>query len=141
MNIHLNYLAIFIATILQIVLGMVWFGPNMFGKLWAKILETDIEKMSETEKKKIQAAMGGLYFGQAVMTLISIIVLSVLLKLSVLPPYTTTLLLWLGFILPSMATATIWSKTKPKYMAVQIAVSTLYQLVSMLVTTAIISYF
>lgn len=55
----INYLAVFIAAIIAIVLGFLWYGP-FFGKQWIKLMgfsKEDIEKGKKQDMMKSYALM------------------------------------------------------------------------------------
>jgi hypothetical protein len=131
-----SMIPLILATIFQTVLGMFWFG-KLFGTQWMKYMEFD--KKSDAEKKEMEKHMPKLYTGQLIATIISNIVLQIAIHtLASVSPYVITGMLWLGFVLPSFATATIWSQTKWFHVPPQIVIATLYQLISMFVSTALI---
>lgn len=136
MNIIISPLPLVLATIFQTMLGMVWFG-KLFGTQWMKYME--FAKKSETEKKEMEKHMPKLYMGQLIATIISNVALQVAVQaFASVSPFVVSGMLWLGLVLPSFATATIWSQTKWFHVPAQITIATLYQLISMLVSTALI---
>jgi len=136
MNIIISPLPLILATIFQTVLGMAWFG-KLFGKQWMTYME--FAKRSDAEKKESETHMPKLYIGQLVVTVIANILLATCIKaLPGVNPYTVAIALWVGFVLTSQATATIWSQTKFAHVPAQIAIATSYQLVSMIVSTFLI---
>jgi hypothetical protein len=142
---NINWLLALGSTLLQAALGMVWFGPPIFGALWGKIMNMDMSKlakMSKEEKDKMNKEMGPLYMMQTIATFVATATLLILIKL--LPqvnPYVLTSVLWLGFVFTSQVTTTVWSQTKPKYMVVQVAVSSGYQLICMLLLAFLTTVF
>ncbi len=49
-TLELNYLAIIVAAAANFVLGMVWYAPSVFGKMWMK--EAGITMGEMTAEKK-----------------------------------------------------------------------------------------
>jgi len=99
----------------------------------------EFAKRSDAEKKESEKHMPKLYMGQLVVTVIANIFLATCITaLSGINPYIVAASLWVGFVLTSQATATIWSQTKFAHVPAQIAIATSYQLVSMLVSTFLI---
>jgi hypothetical protein len=98
----INYLAVIVAWIVHIVLGLIWFRPELFGKAWSKLTGKELKP----EKKWLIPAMIG--------HLLMIIVLVVLIKLT----NSTTgfsgmfigLLTWIGFIVPMESGELVWEK-------------------------------
>jgi hypothetical protein len=118
---QINYLAILLATIIQFIIGAIWYS-FLFGKLWARIHGFD--KLPKEVQQKMMKAMGPFYGIQFVMTLITTIVLEILI-LS-LPhdwsPYGLAVLLWLGFVVPVQVSAVIFGGTESKWILKKVAV-------------------
>lgn len=104
---QLNYVAILIASVLQFMLGAIWYGA-LFGKLWGKIHGFD--KLSKAEQQKMQSEVGPLYGIQLVMTLITTFVLA--LFMAALPQdwnaWGMAGFFWLGFVLPTEVSAALF---------------------------------
>lgn len=107
----INYVAVLIATIASIVLGMLWYGP-FFGTSWMKIMGFS-KDMMEKEKKK---GMGGKY---ALMTIGSLVMAYVLAhSLVFASTYTHTsgvaaglmvgFWTWIGFVAPIEMGDQLW---------------------------------
>src|SRR5688572_26784541 len=63
-----NYLAIFAATILSVVLGSLWYGP-LFGKTWTKLMgwsKSEMEK-GAADKNEMMKSYGLQFVGSVVM--------------------------------------------------------------------------
>lgn len=115
-----NYLAIFVATVLEFVFSAVWYTP-IFGKTWGKIHGFD--RVSPEEQKKMMAKMGPLLGMQFLMTLLTTIVLA--LFVAGLPDwnvYGVAGFLWLGFVLPTQVGAVLFGGTDPKWVVTKIAI-------------------
>lgn len=115
---QLNYVAILIATVLQFIVGAVWYG-FLFGKLWGKIHGFD--KLTKPQQEKMQSEVGPLYGIQLVMTLITTFVLA--LFMAALPQdwnaWGMAGFFWLGFVVPTQVSAALfggapegWEKQK-----------------------------
>ena len=140
-----NLITVILATIIQVSLGMVWFGPYIFGNFWAKIMGTDMDKfrkMSIEEKEKFNKEMLPIYISQTAATFIATIILSMCIKMfPQVNPYTVAVFTWFGFVFTSHITTTVWSATKIKYMSSQIAISSSFQLISMLLVAFLTTLF
>lgn len=90
----INYWAVLVASLINIILGSFWYSPMGFGKLWSKLSGMDIMALPKNAANK---AIGSVA--------ISAIVQSILLGVVVNSLGTTTLkngvlvglVLWLGF--------------------------------------------
>lgn len=56
---HINWLAVFLATLSSFVLGFVWYHPKLFGTAWAKAAGVD---MNDPEAKKGMGKIFGMSF-------------------------------------------------------------------------------
>src|SRR6185369_8599776 len=110
---HLNYLAVLVATAVQFALGFVWYGP-IFGNLWGKIHGFD--KLSKETQQKMMKAMGPWYALQALVTLVTAFVLT--LFITYLPTwnaYAMAGFFWIGFVVPTQVSAVIFGGTEGKW--------------------------
>jgi hypothetical protein len=75
----LNFLAIFVASIVSFVIGAVWFGPKTFYPIWMKALGREVP----TERVKLTAGETLLMFGGTYLAaLIQVVTLSLILALA-----------------------------------------------------------
>lgn len=56
---NINWLAIFIASVISFVIGAVWFGPKTFYPIWIKLLGREVP----TERIQMSAGETALMFG------------------------------------------------------------------------------
>ncbi len=139
MDIEVNYLAVLIAAVVSMAIGFLWYGPVLFGKPWMKLRGYTDESL-----KKAQAEMGKLYGLSFVLALVTAYILSHMMTLSqefynypvIQTGLTTAFFVWLGFMMPVQATATIFGDKKWKLFAID----TGYQLASLLVMGLILGY-
>jgi hypothetical protein len=136
---EIQFLQIAIATLFQFVLGALWYSPLMFGNLWMQIVGD--ASLTEAEKAKIQKEMTPFYFLQLILTVTFTLCLSYLLTFNTgLSPYATSLLVWIGIVIPMQVSGVIWGSTKKIFWFRQIAVMSMNQLVGILVSTYILLY-
>ncbi len=108
-----NYLAIFAATILSVVLGSLWYGP-LFGKTWTKLMGWSKSEMDKGAADK--NAMMKSYGIQFVGSLIMMFVLAHALVFAkfylhedgISAGLSTGFWNWLGFIMPVSLTSVLW---------------------------------
>lgn len=133
-------IAIIIAAISQFVLGALWYSPLLFGKVWMKIMGAD--SLSPEDLKSMQKSMAPFYLLQLVLSvLFSWQLWRTLLSFGTESLYAHAFMLWLGFILPIQVGSVIWGKTEKKFWVKQILIMTSYQLVGMLLSAFIFSFF
>lgn len=118
---NLNLLAILIATVLDFVAGIIWFGP-LFGNLWGKIHGFD--KLSKATQERMMKQMGPFYAGQFAVTLLTNFILAIFL--AYLPQDWNYIALagffWLGFVVPTQVSSVIFGGTEPKWMLQKILI-------------------
>jgi hypothetical protein len=98
----INLLAVFVAWIIHIVMGLIWFRPELFGKEWSRLTGKELKP----EKKwLIPGIIGHLFM---------IFVLAILIRLSNSNDGFSGLLIglltWIGFIVPMEIGELIWEK-------------------------------
>lgn len=117
---HLNFIAIVVATIVQFILGAIWYGP-LFSKLWGKIHGFD--KLPKETQKKMMKAMGPFYGLQALVTLVTTFVLALfIVYLPLWNAYAMAAFFWIGFVVPTQVSSVVFGGTEPKWMVKKIAV-------------------
>jgi Protein of unknown function (DUF1761) len=104
-NLHLtdiNLYAVFVAWIVHIVTGLIWFQPGIFGKEWSKLTG-----------KEIKPATNWIIPG-FVGHLIMIFVLVIIIKLANINNGSGGLLVgllcWIGFIVPMETGELVWER-------------------------------
>jgi hypothetical protein len=116
----LNFVAIIIATVVEFGIGAIWYGP-IFSGLWGKIHGFD--KLPKETQQKMMKEMGPFYGLQALVTLITTIVLAIYITNEpTWNPYAQAAFFWLGFVVPTQVSAVIFGGTEGKWIAKKIAV-------------------
>lgn len=139
MNIEVNYVAVLLAAIASFVIGFLWYSPLLFGKMWMKL-----RGITQANMKKGQKDMGMLYGLSLVVSLFTAYMLAHVMALSLnyygYPKLNTGLnsafFMWLGFVMPVMVTATIFSDKKNWKL---FGIDTGYQLASLLVMGVVLA--
>jgi|SRR5579872_5563708 len=117
---QLNYLAILVATVVQFVIGAVWYMP-LFGNLWGKI--HGFEKVSKEKQKEMGKQMMPLLGVQLVMTLVTTVVLAIFLAYQpTWNAYAMAGFFWIGFVVPTQVSAVLFDGTNPKWVVTKIAI-------------------
>jgi len=142
MIMEVNYLAILVCGVAAMVIGFVWYG-FLFKKAWAKVIGVDMSKMSPEECKELQKGMGGVYFAQFVLSLITAYVLAYHIanwaggETSIIIAIFT----WFGFIMTTIAGASLWSGKSKKLAWNMFFISVGAQLVTFIAFGLIINAF
>jgi len=129
---HVNYLAIVVSAIVNMVVGALWYGPMLFAKQWMEWNNLSVEEM-----KKINP--GPLYAQSLVATLVTYFVLALLIRGlnagTAVEGMKTAFMMWLGFVTTVQFTAYLFSQKKiHAYL-----LDTGYQLVTMLIAGVILA--
>lgn len=129
----MNYLAILLAAVVGMAIGFVWYGP-LFGKMWIKLSGFTHEDM-ERAKSKGMSKTYALSFLSLVVTAWIISLLINELGLTTSGALRLAFLVWLGFLVTSMANSVLWEGKSVKLYILGIA----ERLVSLLSMSGILS--
>jgi hypothetical protein len=135
---HFEYLSqpnvfygILAATVVYMLIGMIWYSPKVFGEMWMKL--------SGVKTKNVDMAKA--YVGCLISALLVVTVTSCLLHRLLINGYEASVLvaikLWLGFIAPTLLGGVLWEGRPVKLFALN-AAAHLLQLVA---AAAVLSYF
>lgn len=134
---ELNYLAIVVATVLQFICGWVWY-MFLFGKAWGAMHGYD--QLSKEEQEKAQKEMGPQLAVQFIVTLVMTSVLA--LFIAGLPSEWNTFgiaaFLWLGFVVPTQASAVMFGGTPKEWMVKKTAIMAGGSLASLMIAAAVL---
>lgn len=140
-------LLIIVATIVQFVVGALWYSI-LFGKNWARIMGMD--RLAKADLEKLQKTMGPFYGLEFLLTLLTTIALDSAISFysSINRPLdytarvefglTVAFFLWLCCIVPTQISGVIWSNTKREYWPQQIAIMAGMKCIGMLLATLIL---
>lgn len=135
---EINYVAIAVATVVQFIIGALWFGP-LFGKTWGAIHGFD--KLAPEVQQAMMKSMTPFYVLQAVLGLMTAAVFG--LFVASLPQewnvYVLAGFCWLGFIAPIQLAAVIWGGTEGRWMLQKMIIMVCGSLVSLLATALVFS--
>jgi hypothetical protein len=129
-----------IATIVQFVLGSLWYSPLMFGKVWMSIME--VSHYSKEELQKMQKTMMPFMALQFVLTLITTWVLASNIAFAGLTGsavYYYAGFMWLGYMMPVSVSSVIFGSTKRKFWMKQIGIMLGMQFVGIMLAAWILS--
>lgn len=122
-----NYVVMFGAAILAMVVGAIWYGP-LFGRKWMEIIgATALDKEKRAEMQK--AAMP-FYAIQFALTLMQLCVLNNFIGVwGTVSGIQVALWVWIGFIVPTLAGTAMWNNNSNKVKLAQFLIQAGYQLV------------
>lgn len=116
----INYGAVAAATVTMFVVGALWYTP-LFGNLWGKIHGFD--KLSKKVQDELRAQMMPLLVAQFLVTILSALGLVYFAQL--LPElniYVLGFWVWLGFLVPTHVSDTLFGGTEGKWLRTKILV-------------------
>ena len=133
-HVHINYLAVVVATVAAFALGGIWYSPLLFAKLWVKSHSYTEEQVAAMQKSAGKAYGVSLVCQWLIALAIAVLVgylhlehLGQGLKLS--------LLIWVGFAFPLGLMANMFSEKR----ITVFCIDTGYQLLYLLIMGAIIT--
>ena len=125
---EINYLTILACGVLAMVAGAIWYSPLLFGNIWMRINKMSMPRPEEMAKQ--QREMIPTYIIQFVMTLTLVYVLAHFVKgWSDVSGITAALWVWLGFVVPTLASSVLWTNESNKDKFARFAVQAGYNLV------------
>lgn len=135
----MSVLAIGLASVVQFILGMMWYGA-LFGKLWGKIHGFD--QCAKEEQQAMMAKMGPYYILQFVVTIITTVVLAVLIShVHGYSVYVLALLVWIGFVVPTQVSDVIFGGTQPRWVLQKMAILAGGSLLFLMAAAAVLQAF
>ncbi len=117
----INYIAILVATIVQFIIGAIWYMP-LFGGMWGRI--HGFESHSPDVQAEMRKGMMPLLAVQFIGTLLTSFVFVFLVN--EFPAewnrYALAGYLWLGFVVPTQVGAVLFGGTAPQWIIRKIAI-------------------
>ncbi len=141
MDIHVNYLAIFVSAVACFFLGWAWHSPLLFQKRWAK--EMGHDKLSKKEKEKMMKMMPKSMVGNFITLLITAYVMAYLIPVCQTgfnhPGLAGGLMtggwIWFGFIATALLNTVLWEGRSWTLYAINVG----HHLVALLLMGAILA--
>lgn len=124
-------LAIVLAAVVSVALGMLWFSHLMFGKKWMELSGIDPAKMSE-ECKDGKKSMWKSMVGNTLLTLVTSFIVFTLLYYGI--SMVGVFAIWCAFSLPVFANSVFWAGKPVKLFLIEAG----YSLVSLAFMSQII---
>ncbi len=132
-----NLVGVVAAAIASFIIGAIWYGP-LFGRKWMSLMGWGKMKKGDIDKMKKSAGKGYAtgFIGFLVLSYVLAYFLDVTQTTTIAAGMQIAFLAWLGFVATVTAGSVIWEgKSKDLYF-----LNNAYQLVSMLVMSAILVY-
>ena len=102
----MNYLAILVAAVVDMIVGMLWYGP-LFGKQWMAMMGFTPESMKSMKMTPKQAMLGG-FVTALVFAYVLAMFADVFGALGVSGALSLAFWVWLGFVATMQAGSFLW---------------------------------
>lgn len=130
-----NYLAVLVASVVAMGIGMFWYSPSGFGKQWAAQMGWSVAKMKEQMKKATGTTYLTAFAGNVVMAFVLAQLVANIGIVTVGDAVMLGIWAWVGFIATSFLSSVLWEgRTWQLY-----GINTAYQLVSLVVMSIILT--
>lgn len=134
-QVDINLLAVFVAAIVSMVLGALWYSPPVFGRMWMELSGIKEETMQEMRRKGLGKSYAVSFAGTLVMSYVLAHFVVYTQSTAITQGAQTGIWLWLGFIVPVLLGTVLWEGKPVKLYALNIA----YQLVSLAIMGGILA--
>ncbi len=136
---QIHFLPVLVCAIISMILGGIWYGP-LFGKAWMRILKVDPECLNNPEKKKaMQKQVMPLYLVQFGLSIVTLYTLAYYIANSSSGGLTNALIIWTGFIVPTIAGGCMWNNDSRKIVWQRFFIQVGYQYVLFVVAGLILT--
>ncbi len=113
----ISWSSVLVGVVVSIVLGSLWFGP-IFGKKWMELMGVDPNDTAKIQEGKKH--MWKMYIIQMIASAMTVATLSIVVlhfdTFTIKETIGTSLLVWIGFIVPTEVGAVLWSGKSFKHM-------------------------
>ena len=138
MNLEIiNYPLLFIAALIPVVVGMLWYSRFLFGKRWMQLenitpeMEASLRKQPMA-KKILDSYITYLFNSYALVVLVNYLVIA-----AIMPAITLAIVIWLGFMVPAAISDYVWSPNRKAWGVYYIHIG--YFLVSVVLMSLVIA--
>jgi len=130
-----SYVAILVAAVVSFVIGMLWYSPLLFGKMWIRLSGIDKEKMEKNMKKGMGKVMLFAFIANLVMAYVLSYFINVLRYSMAVDGAILGFMIWLGFLATTLLGTVLW-EGKPFGLYV---INASYNLINLLIMGSIIA--
>jgi hypothetical protein len=133
--IQINYLAVLVAALAQMVIGGLWYGP-LFGKTWTKLAGITPQMMESAKKKGVAKLYAAQFLGSLVMAYVLAHFAFVWGTNDVASAFSLAFWIWLGFIATVALGSILWEGKSTKLYWI----NTIYSLIGLFVMSLILTF-
>ena len=116
----INLIAVFVATLMCMAIGYVWYGPKMFGTQWTRLTGISPEKPNKEEMNK---SLGIGFAATAINMFFIAVLLQIIGTTHVREAFIVAIVLWCATALPGELHAVAWQKHPKELFFINIGVS------------------
>ena len=133
---HVNLLAVVVAAVAAMAVGMVWYSPGVFGKMWMGLIGMSEKDLEAAKKKGMAPTMVAALISQLVLACVLARFMSGMDMYSVSGGVQTAAWAWFGFVATIMLGMVLWEKRPLKLYFLNAA----HWLVAMVVMGAVLGH-
>jgi hypothetical protein len=127
-----NWLAVIVAAVVGIIVGFVWYAPQVFGRRWAAASGIELPQPGQAQPMT--------YLGAVVTALLTAYVLAVLIRglgaATLADGAIVGAVIWLGFVAPWLGSGVFFERRSTEWWAINAGQA----IVSLVIMGAIIGY-
>jgi hypothetical protein len=124
---EINYLIVAVAAVANMVLGMIWYSQQLFGKQWMHLMGISREQMQEGKKKGMGRSYAVALISSLVMAYVLAMFINLLGVVDASGAWKLAFWIWLGFLATTMLGSVLWERRPIKLYVI----NTVYYLVSL----------
>jgi hypothetical protein len=129
----INYLAVLCSLALSLALGLVWYSPQLFGRVWYRLKRYTPEE-ADRMKSRIRPAYVAAAIGYTTMALVVAVLVGVLGLASASEGLVLGFLLWIGFVFTTGLITNMFSERRFR----SFVIDTIFQLACLLIMGSLI---
>lgn len=115
-NVEINYIAVLIASIVSFVVGMLWYSPFIFGKIWMRELKMSGKKF---KKKDMILSSVANFFATLILVCVYSRFIIYLTVENVLDVLSMSFMVWIGFfVCTTLIGGVLWERKSLKSFAI-----------------------
>ncbi len=105
---NVDWLAVLIAAIANMVIGALWYSPMLFGKSWMKLTGMSEAKIKAAKKSGMMQSYTIAFIGSLLMAYVFAVILTLTASATLAAASKMAVWVWLGFIAPVMLGMVLW---------------------------------
>ncbi len=134
-QISVNYWAVLVAAIANMVIGMLWYSKAVFGSAWMQLIGMTEKKMKEAHKKGMAARMIVMFISALVIAYVTAHFVAYAGAVDIMGGLELGFWLWLGYVATIMLGIVLWEGKPVKLYVINAG----YWLVTLLIMSSILA--